>query len=66
MKIGVDKINSLEWKPFDVISCLSKEVDGDEEAVEEGIKQAHAVCAKIGMKLDKIVSVQEVTDFGEE
>lgn len=41
-----------------------KEAVGDEEAVEEGIAQAHEICAKIGMKLDRIVSVQEVTDFG--
>lgn len=35
-----------------------QEVDGEEIAVEEGIAQAHQYCAKIGMKLDTIVSVQ--------
>jgi uncharacterized protein YggE len=59
LKRGVNRINSLEWKPL-------VEVDGEEIAVAEGIEQANAICKKIGMQLDRIVSVQEVTDFGED
>lgn len=59
LKKGVDKIDSLQWKPLE-------ELDGEEIAVEEGIAQAHQYCEKIGMKLSTIISVQEVTDFGEE
>ena len=59
LKKGVDKIDSLQWKPLE-------ELDGEEIAVEEGIAQANQYCEKIGMKLSTIISVQEVTDFGEE
>jgi hypothetical protein len=41
-----------------------QEIDGGEVAVEEGILQANQICEKIGMKLDKIISVEEVTDHG--
>lgn len=34
--------------------------------MEEGVEQAKAICKKLGSSLSKIVSVEEVTDFGEE
>lgn len=36
------------------------------DAVVLGMAQATKICEKIGMKLTRIVSVEEVTDFGEE
>jgi hypothetical protein len=33
------------------------------ETVTEGMKQANQMCEKIGMKLDKIISVSEVSDL---
>ena len=45
---------------------LIQEVSGEEIALVEGTEQAHAICKKIGSKLAKIISVQEVTDFGED
>ena len=45
---------------------IIQEADGEEFAVEEGLEQAKNICKKLGMTLDKIVSMEEVTDFGEE
>jgi uncharacterized protein YggE len=45
---------------------LSQEADGEEFAVEEGIAQANEICKKLGATLAKVISVQEVTDFGED
>jgi len=42
-----------------------QELSGEELALEEGLQQAQDICKKIGSKLAKIISVQEVTDFGE-
>lgn len=43
-----------------------QEADGEEFAVEEGLAQAKEICKKLGSTLAKVVSVQEVTDFGED
>ena len=45
---------------------LTKELNGEEIALENGLEQAQNICKKIGSKLSKIINVQEVTDFGED
>jgi hypothetical protein len=36
----------------------TQEVDSEEIAVIEGMKQAKQICQKIGMQLDQIISVR--------
>ena len=41
-------------------------MDNEEQTVTEGFELVNSICEKIGSKLDRIVAVEEVTDYEDE
>lgn len=59
LKAGVTKIESFEW-------VSEEEDDAEEGAIESGKEKAHDMCFHLGMKLNRIVSIEAVEEEKDE
>lgn len=59
LKVSNTKIDSFDWES-------EEEDDDEEEAIEAGKEKAEEMCYHLGMKLHRIVSVEDVEDDEDE
>lgn len=59
LKVSNTKIDSFDWES-------EEEDDDEEEAIEAGKEKAEEMCYHLGMKLHRIVSVEDVEDEEDE
>jgi uncharacterized protein YggE len=57
LKAGVSQLNSFDW-------ASSEEDDSEEDALEAGKEKSHDMCFHLGMKLHRIVAVDQVIEEG--
>lgn len=59
LKTEVTKIDSFDW-------ASNEESDAEEEAIEAGREKSEEMCFHLGMKLHRIVSIEDVEEEEEE